>query len=278
MSSEGHDSRGFTLVELLAVIAIIALLVALLLPYIGRAKDVARRVTCSNNMRLIGEAGHAFAAANDGRGPGKGVLFDNTGWSSSVSWANILNKEVYNGEGRIQRMGPTEKNKIYCPIMKGGGRAYKWNNDATSNGGYSDNPPLSRTNYVADPGTNGKLANRPADYYGSTLYVEVLGVVLQRFPDPSNQFLASEGERGNDNCPYGNGPPGPYTVTLDGPPSYPPWSNQDGQWAFRHMLPLDEYLYPQEARGCFLFIDGHVDSFGPNDNMNDSRRFEYRQR
>jgi prepilin-type N-terminal cleavage/methylation domain-containing protein/prepilin-type processing-associated H-X9-DG protein len=60
---------GFSLVELLVVIGIIAVLIALLLPSLARAREQAKRTQCLSNLRQIGIAIHGYASDHKGRIP-----------------------------------------------------------------------------------------------------------------------------------------------------------------------------------------------------------------
>ena len=112
---------GFTLVELLVVVAIIALLVSILLPALGQAREQTKQVVCASQLRQICLATFVYAEDNLGKLPYRGLcttahLFKNT--DSSTGEIYDLNKsfvKTYLGDQRDDIM--------FCP-----GGLYKWRN------------------------------------------------------------------------------------------------------------------------------------------------------
>ncbi len=150
------DQRAFTLIELLVVVSLIVLLVALLLPALGRAREIGRRTVCASNLQQIGNAMLSQAADSGGRLP-LGYVDSAHGSTYHMIWA-FSSPHKYMMLGTLVESGAVGGGEVfYCPSQKWSFFQYdtpdnRWDEPYTSNGAQK----ITRSGYNVRPFFEGR--------------------------------------------------------------------------------------------------------------------------
>ena len=175
-----RNAAGFTLIELLVVISIIALLIAILLPVLGRTRHSAQAMQCMNNMKQIEVAHYAYMTDN------KGALIDASmshgGFTHSSTtfveelndyWSNITSTGT---EPDIIARSPLDDSPHWGPAPAGQTVPGATDPDRRRRTSYGLNDYLTTTAPVLDRHTNISQIKDPT----STVHVFIM--IYQAYP------------------------------------------------------------------------------------------------
>ena len=131
-----HRPTAFTLIELLVVISIIALLIGLLLPVLGRARTAAQDVLCQSRLRSLHQITHVYASDHDQRIP-IGYRAGRVQFNTNV-WSGFNQNYVLHGLMLLDGLHDAAPENLYCPRETAPGQSF---DTAENPGAAAPKPP-----------------------------------------------------------------------------------------------------------------------------------------
>ena len=131
-----HRSRGFTLVELFLVIAMVVVIAGILLPALSNAREQSRRATCLSNLRQLHAAYVQYASENDGVVLPCDKIHVQRGFSADEQANDIPPLRVYTHDSRVFHCISDERQQAH-----GSPRSYSINDYLGGSFGYPDLGP-----------------------------------------------------------------------------------------------------------------------------------------
>jgi prepilin-type N-terminal cleavage/methylation domain-containing protein len=133
--TRSETRAAFTLVELLVVIGIIALLISVLLPALGKARQAGNLVDCQARLQQMGQAMNNYVSSNKGLLPW-GVIDRPAGWNADkeTTWwwfftlSEYMNKNLVSPDGYVHNLSPTFRDRDTIDPPDNGGTFVDENN------------------------------------------------------------------------------------------------------------------------------------------------------
>ncbi|MDR3622227.1 MAG: DUF1559 domain-containing protein [Paludisphaera borealis] len=163
--------RGFTLIELLVVIAIIAVLIALLLPAVQSAREAARRIQCTNNLKQLALGLHNYLSATGAFPPG---IDTTVGYPGSASPGQLATWTAWSAQALL--LSYVEQTPLYNAAN------FNWNccYDSPQADAINSTVYLSRIAAFLCPSDGVAGVQNINNYYGS------IGDSTQQYPGDGN--------------------------------------------------------------------------------------------